>query len=169
MATPDPLFNENPSLLLGGAVLAAPIFKKLGLGTVLGYLAAGVVIGPNPQADFRSRRMLHVSELGVVFLLFIIGLELKPSRLWQMRGDIFVLGAGQVLFSAFYLCRPCLPCQYCQLARQRDCGLWSCAFLLHAFALQILPITAKPTRFTGGAPSRSFCFRIWPSFRCWRW
>lgn len=102
MATPDPLFNET-LLLLGGAVLAAPIFKKLGLGTVLGYLAAGVVIGPILKLISDPEEVLHVSELGVVFLLFIIGLELKPSRLWQMRGDIFVLGAGQVLFSGLLL------------------------------------------------------------------
>ena len=102
MATPDPLFNET-LLLLGGAVLAAPIFKKLGLGTVLGYLAAGIVIGPILRLISDPEEVLHVSELGVVFLLFIIGLELKPSRLWQMRGDIFVLGTAQVLFSGLLL------------------------------------------------------------------
>lgn len=102
MAAPDPLFNET-LLLLGGAVLAAPIFRKLGLGTVLGYLAAGVVIGPILRLISDPEEVLHVSELGVVFLLFIIGLELKPTRLWQMRGDIFVLGTAQVLFSGLIL------------------------------------------------------------------
>lgn len=102
MATPDSLFNET-LLLLAGAVLAAPLFKKLGLGTVLGYLAAGVVIGPILQLISDPEEVLHVSELGVVFLLFIIGLELKPSRLWQMRGDIFVLGTAQVVLSGLAL------------------------------------------------------------------
>jgi monovalent cation:H+ antiporter-2, CPA2 family len=102
MASADPLFTET-LLLLGGAVLAAPIFKKLGLGTVLGYLAAGIVIGPILQLIADPEEVLHVSELGVVFLLFIIGLELKPSRLWQMRGDIFILGTAQVMLSGLAL------------------------------------------------------------------
>ncbi|MFP5076005.1 monovalent cation:proton antiporter-2 (CPA2) family protein [Rhizobium sp. YIM 134829] len=84
-------------LLLGGAVVAAPIFKKLGLGTVLGYLAAGVVIGPLLHQITEGEEILGFAELGVVFLLFVIGLELKLSRLWQMRRDIFGLGTAQVL------------------------------------------------------------------------
>ncbi len=84
--------------LLGAGVIAAPLFKRLGLGSVLGYLAAGLAIGPfglklvsDPQA------ILHIAELGVVMFLFIIGLEMQPSRLWNMRKDIFGLGALQVL------------------------------------------------------------------------
>ena len=84
-------------LLLAGAVIAAPVFRKLGLGTVLGYLAAGVIIGPILQQITETEQVLHVAEFGVVFLLFIIGLELKPSRLWQMRGDVFGLGPAQVV------------------------------------------------------------------------
>ena len=83
--------------LLGAAVIAAPLFKKIGLGSVLGYLAAGLAIGPfglklvsDPQA------ILHIAELGVVMFLFVIGLEMQPSRLWSMRKDIFGLGALQV-------------------------------------------------------------------------
>ncbi|MGE7371339.1 monovalent cation:proton antiporter-2 (CPA2) family protein [Neorhizobium sp. NPDC001467] len=102
MAAPEPLFTET-LLLLGGAVLAAPLFRKLGLGTVLGYLAAGVVIGPILHTITDAGEVLHVSELGVVFLLFIIGLELKPSRLWQMRGDVFVLGTAQVVATGLVL------------------------------------------------------------------
>lgn len=90
-------------LLLGGAVVAAPIFRKLGLGTVLGYLVAGVVIGPILQQIREPEEVLHVAEFGIVFLLFLIGLELKPSRLWQMRGDVFGLGTAQVLFSGAVL------------------------------------------------------------------
>lgn len=83
--------------LLGAGVIAAPLFKRIGLGSVLGYLAAGLVVGPfglklvsDPQA------ILHIAELGVVMFLFIIGLEMQPSRLWNMRKDIFGLGALQV-------------------------------------------------------------------------
>jgi CPA2 family monovalent cation:H+ antiporter-2 len=92
------LFSEA-ILLLGGAVVSAPLFKKLGLGTVLGYLAAGIVIGPVAKLITGGEEILSVAELGVVFLLFIIGLELKPTRLWQMRKDIFALGSAQVLIS----------------------------------------------------------------------
>lgn len=87
---------EEALILLGGAVVASPIFKKLGLGTVLGYLAAGLVIGPVMHLIRGAGDILGVAELGVVFLLFVIGLELKPSRLWQMRKDIFGLGMLQV-------------------------------------------------------------------------
>jgi CPA2 family monovalent cation:H+ antiporter-2 len=61
-------------MLLAGAVIAAPLFKRLGLGTILGYLAAGILIGPVAQQITEGEEILHVSELGVVFLLFIIGL-----------------------------------------------------------------------------------------------
>jgi CPA2 family monovalent cation:H+ antiporter-2 len=98
----EALFAQ-PLLLLGGAVIAAPIFRKLGLGTVLGYLAAGVVIGPVLHLIGGSGEILAVAELGVVLLLFIIGLELKPSRLWHMRRDIFGLGTGQVVLTGLVL------------------------------------------------------------------
>ena len=102
MSAPNPLFTET-LLLLGGAVVTAPIFKKLGLGTVLGYLAAGVVLGPIMHRIGDSESILGVAELGVVFLLFIIGLELKPSRLWLMRRDIFGLGTAQVVLTGLAL------------------------------------------------------------------
>ena len=98
MSQSHALFSET-ILLLGGAVVSAPLFKRLGLGTVLGYLAAGIVIGPVAKLITGGEQILSVAELGVVFLLFIIGLELKPTRLWQMRKDIFGLGSAQVLLS----------------------------------------------------------------------
>lgn len=87
-------------MLLGGAIIAAPLFKKLGLGTVLGYLAAGIIIGPIASLISDGEELLHFSELGVVFLLFVIGLELKPSRLWALRHAIFGLGCAQVVITA---------------------------------------------------------------------
>ena len=98
-----PILYSQALMLLGGAVVAAPLFKRLGLGTILGYLAAGIVIGPVAQSITEGEEILHVSELGVVFLLFIIGLELKPSRLWQMRRDIFGLGTAQVVVTGLVL------------------------------------------------------------------
>ena len=84
-------------VLLAAAVIAVPLFKRLGLGSVLGYLAAGLAIGPFGIGLFSdAQTILHVAELGVVMFLFIIGLEMQPSRLWAMRGEIFGLGAAQV-------------------------------------------------------------------------
>nr|WP_313415614.1 monovalent cation:proton antiporter-2 (CPA2) family protein [Brevundimonas diminuta] len=83
--------------LLAAGVVAVPIFRKLGLGSVLGYLAAGVAIGPFGLALFREpQTILHVAEFGVVIFLFIIGLEMRPKRLWGMRREIFGLGSAQV-------------------------------------------------------------------------
>ncbi len=83
--------------LLGAGVIGAPLFQRLGLGSVLGYLAAGVVIGPFGFGLFTDpMTILHIAEFGVVLFLFIIGLEMRPSRLWAMRGEIFGLGAAQV-------------------------------------------------------------------------
>ena len=84
--------------LLGAAVVAVPLFKRAGLGSVLGYLAAGLVIGPFGLKLFTSpQAILHVAELGVVMFLFIIGLEMQPSRLWALRREIFGLGVAQVV------------------------------------------------------------------------
>jgi monovalent cation:proton antiporter-2 (CPA2) family protein len=84
--------------LLGAAVVAVPVFKRIGLGSVLGYLAAGLVIGPFGLGLFSDpMAILHVAELGVVMFLFIIGLEMEPSKLWAMRRDILGLGLLQVL------------------------------------------------------------------------
>jgi glutathione-regulated potassium-efflux system protein KefB len=83
--------------LLAAGVVAVPIFKRIGLGSILGYLAAGVVIGPFGLGIFyESEAILHVAELGVVMFLFIIGLEMEPSRLWNLRREIFGLGVFQV-------------------------------------------------------------------------
>ena len=84
-------------IFLGAAVVAVPISRRLGLGSVLGYLAAGAVIGPwGLSLIVGVEDILHFAEFGVVLLLFIIGLELQPSRLWTMRRPVFGLGGAQV-------------------------------------------------------------------------
>jgi glutathione-regulated potassium-efflux system protein KefB len=84
--------------LLGAAVIAVPVFKRAGLGSVLGYLAAGLIIGPFGLRLFTDpQAILHVAELGVVMFLFVIGLEMQPSRLWSLRREIFGLGLAQVV------------------------------------------------------------------------
>ncbi|WP_312599236.1 monovalent cation:proton antiporter-2 (CPA2) family protein [Brevundimonas sp.] len=90
--------------LLAAGVLAVPVFKRIGLGSVLGYLAAGLAIGPFGLKLFREpETILHVAEFGVVIFLFIIGLEMRPKRLWGLRKEIFGLGAAQVLFCGLIL------------------------------------------------------------------
>jgi len=87
----------NAILYLAAAVITVPAFKRLGLGAVLGYLVAGVIIGPWGFGLIRDVDLiLQVSELGVVLLLFLIGLELNPHRLWEMRRPILGLGGAQV-------------------------------------------------------------------------
>src|SRR5262245_49504048 len=84
--------------LLGAGVVAVALFRRAGLGSVLGYLAAGLVIGPHGAGLFTdAAAILQVAELGIVMFLFIIGLEMQPSRLWSLRRQIFGLGAAQVL------------------------------------------------------------------------
>ncbi|WP_269929889.1 monovalent cation:proton antiporter-2 (CPA2) family protein [Aminobacter sp. HY435] len=90
--------------LLAAGVVSVPIFKRLGLGSILGYLSAGIVIGPFGLGFFsEAETILHVAELGVVMFLFIIGLEMQPSRLWGLRREIFGLGAFQVGLCALLL------------------------------------------------------------------
>ncbi|MCP8897493.1 monovalent cation:proton antiporter-2 (CPA2) family protein [Shinella daejeonensis] len=124
-------------LMLGGALLAAPLFKRLGLGTILGYLAAGVVIGPLLHQIRDGEELLHVAELGVVFLLFLIGLELKPSRLWAMRRDIFGVGAAQVAVTGTGLAGLALLTGLVDWAGALIVG-FGLALSSTAFALQIL-------------------------------
>lgn len=89
---------EKIVLFLLAAVVAVPLFKRLGLGAVLGYLVAGVAIGPAALGFVEDvESTLHVAEYGVVLLLFIIGLELEPKRLWTLRRMVFGLGAGQLI------------------------------------------------------------------------
>ena len=83
--------------LMGAAVVAVPLFMRLGHGSVLGYFGAGILVGPSVLGLFSdAQSILHFSELGVVMFLFVIGLELRPYKLWAMRGQIFGLGLVQV-------------------------------------------------------------------------
>ncbi|MFN6943623.1 MAG: monovalent cation:proton antiporter-2 (CPA2) family protein [Cytophagaceae bacterium] len=91
-------------IYLAAAVFTVPIAKKLGLGSVLGYLLAGILIGPAVLAlGDDSESVLHFAEFGVVMMLFVIGLELEPKILWRMRQAIIGLGGGQMLVSAILI------------------------------------------------------------------
>jgi monovalent cation:proton antiporter-2 (CPA2) family protein len=89
---------SEAAIFLAAAVVTVPLFRRFKLGAVLGYLAAGVIIGPF-GLKFVSAvdNVMHFAELGVVLLLFVIGLELQPSRLWVLRRSVFGLGSAQVL------------------------------------------------------------------------
>ena len=105
-------FFYQAFVYLAAAVIAVPIAKRLGLGSVLGYLLAGIVIGPFGLSLIDNiEAIMHFTEFGVVMMLFLVGLELKPSLLWQMRTPILGMGGSQVLvsfaaiglFGAFFL------------------------------------------------------------------
>ncbi len=89
---------SEAAIFLAAAVVTVPLFRRFKLGAVLGYLAAGVIIGPC-GLKFVSAvdNVMHFAELGVVLLLFVIGLELQPSRLWVLRRSVFGLGSAQVM------------------------------------------------------------------------
>src|ERR1700759_4994277 len=86
------------AIFLAAAVIAIPIFRRFKLGSVLGYLTAGIIIGPGGLGLIDNvETTSEIAELGIVLLMFIIGLELQPSRLWVLRKPIFGLGTAQVL------------------------------------------------------------------------
>jgi glutathione-regulated potassium-efflux system ancillary protein KefC len=92
-------------IYLGAAVIAVPLSRALGLGSIIGYLAAGIVIGPWGLGFVTNAPdILHFAEFGVVLMLFLVGLELEPKRLWNMRRPIFGWGSAQVLGCAALLC-----------------------------------------------------------------
>ena len=97
-------FLSQSAVLLAAAAVAAPLARRLRIGSVLGYLAAGVAIGPWGLRVFGDvESILAIAELGIVLLLFLIGLELRPARLWTMRRLIFGAGGAQVLISGMFL------------------------------------------------------------------
>ena len=88
-------YLEDILILLAAAVIAVPLFQRLGLGSVLGYLAAGTFVGPWGLGFIdQVEEIQHIAEFGVVFLLFVVGIELKPARLWVMRRMVFGLGTA---------------------------------------------------------------------------
>ena len=94
-------FLEQVAIFLGAAVVVVPLTRRAGFGSVLGYMLAGVIVGPWAlDLVDDERKILHFAEFGVVLLLFVIGLELQPRRLWTMRRAVFGLGGGQFALTA---------------------------------------------------------------------
>ena len=103
-ATIDSAMMLDATIFLGAAVILIPLAKRFGIATVLGYLFTGLLLGPSfLKVASNPNDLLHFSEFGVVLLLFIIGLELQPSRLWALRHAIFVLGGLQVTITGVVL------------------------------------------------------------------
>ena len=98
-------FQFQAMVYLASAVLFVPIAKKLGLGSVLGYLVAGIVIGPTVMGFIgeEGQDLMHFAEFGVVMMLFLIGLELEPELLWKLRKSIIGLGGLQVIVTTLFI------------------------------------------------------------------
>ncbi|MBL7666326.1 MAG: cation:proton antiporter [Bacteriovoracaceae bacterium] len=95
------MFMKQALVFMISAMVFVPIFKRLGFGSVLGYLMAGVIVGPyGLELIHDAENVTHFSEFGVIFLLFVIGLEIQPRRLWSMRRDLILLGGFQVVACA---------------------------------------------------------------------
>ena len=128
-------------IYLLAAVVSVPLAKKLGLGSVLGYLFAGILIGPfvfglvGTEAD----KVMHFAEFGVVLMLFVIGLELQPSLLWKMRKSIFGLGGLQVLFTTIVIAGVALALNF-QFNQSVSIGL---ILALSSTAIVIQTLTEK--------------------------
>jgi glutathione-regulated potassium-efflux system protein KefB len=95
------------AILLAALAIAGPLARWLGISEVLGYLVVGLILGPHTIgwsfSDYKAKEILHFAEFGIVLLLFLIGLELRPKRLWAMRSAVFVLGTEQVLLTGAVL------------------------------------------------------------------
>jgi len=125
-------------VFLAAAVTAVPLFRLVGLGAVVGYLAAGIAIGPTGFALITDpATTLNISKFGVVLLLFIIGLELKPSRLVAMRRDIALIGTGQMVITGGLIALAAVPLLGLSRGGAIIAGI-ALAFSSTAIALQLL-------------------------------
>jgi CPA2 family monovalent cation:H+ antiporter-2 len=127
---------ESFLFFLLAAVISVPLFRRLRLGAILGYLVGGVIIGPEVLhliGDPES--VLHFSEIGVVLLLFVIGLELNPDKLWAMRNQIGFLGGGQLVLCTAFIAAACLFQSEWQIAFILGMAL---ALSSTAFAIQLM-------------------------------
>lgn len=159
-------FLQSSVVFLSAAVIAVPLAQRFGLGSVLGYLLAGVLIGPwGLRLISDVDAILHFAELGVVLLLFLIGLELNPKKLWQMRGPILGLGGAQVVVTTAVIG---------SIVSLFDLSMQVSLVIGMGLALSSTAIALKVIEEQGSmAPKRAslvlLCcfFKISPSYRCW--
>jgi len=138
---------QESAVLLAALAIAAPLARWLGIGSVLGYLVAGMLLGPSTIgwvfSDYEAKEILNFAEFGIVLLLFVIGLELRPKRLWAMRNAVFGLGAAQVGATGIVLALAALA-----LGLQWQTAIFvglALALSSTAFALQVMEETGDLT------------------------
>jgi len=148
-------------------VISVPVAKRLGFGSVLGYLLAGMIIGPFVLGYIGSEGedVMHFAEFGVVMMLFLIGLELKPNLLWSMRRSIFGLGGLQLLLSALVIGAGALFLGQ-SVGAAITIGLML-GLSSTAIVLQTLSEKGLMKQSAGQASVRCCCCRIWPWSRSW--
>jgi glutathione-regulated potassium-efflux system protein KefB len=140
-------------ILLGAALAFVLLFKRLGLGAVLGYLVAGILIGPHGLGLIESgESILGVAEIGIVLLLFLVGLELAPARLWRLRRDIFGLGTSQVVLCGLAVTGSVLLATNFTLAAAIAIGLP----LALSSTAQVLPLLQSEGRLNTPLGERAF-------------
>lgn len=134
----DGEFLVQAATYLGAAAISIPLFQRFKLGSILGYLAAGVAVGPfGLDLLHQEEGVFHVAELGVVLFLFVIGLELSLSRLWSMRAQIFGFGSAQMALTGSVIAGLFVVADVMRPAAAVIAGL-SLAFSSTAFALQLM-------------------------------
>ncbi|MEM9168803.1 MAG: monovalent cation:proton antiporter-2 (CPA2) family protein [Pseudomonadota bacterium] len=138
MATEGGQFLTAAATYLGAAAISIPLFSRFKLGSILGYLAAGVVVGPHVLGLVSmGENVFHIAELGVVLFLFIIGLELSVPRLWALRRDIFGLGAAQMALTGALIAGALMIAGVMPTSSAVIAG-FALAFSSTAFALQFM-------------------------------
>ena len=160
----DDITLTQVALFLAAAVVAAPLAKLLRIGNVLGYLLVGVLIGPFGlgfvYSVYEVNSVLHFAEFGVVLLLFLIGLELRPKRLWAMRAAIFGLGGAQVAHHRRW-CWPPSPWRSGWPGRPRCSPAWRCRCRRPRSRCRSSRRRASWRCGTAGWPSPCCCSRTW--------
>ncbi len=153
MANESGEFLVQAATYLGAAAIAVPIFNRFKLGAILGYLTAGVIVGPDALNILHQEEgVFHIAEFGVVLFLFVIGLELSMARLWALRRDIFGLGAAQMALTGAVIATLFIFARVMPTAAAAIGGL-SLAFSSTAFALQYLKDRGE---LTAGYGARAF-------------
>jgi len=139
-------------VFLGTTAVCVILFQRLGFGSVLGFIVAGILIGPHTSGPVATRNvhaLQEIAELGVVLFMFVVGLEMRPQKLWSMRRQLFGLGSAQMLLNA------ALVCGYLVLLVDLA---WECALLAGlALAMSFTAIILSTLEERAGPATRVRC------------
>ena len=154
-------------VLLAAAVIAVPLFQSLGLGAIPGFLVAGIVLGPSGLGFIENYdEIAHLAELGVVLLLFVIGIEINPSRLWKMKRLVLGLGSLQVFITGGVI----TVIVHATLTSSWEISLLigsALALSSTAFVLQLLTEKRCFLQNTDDPLWVFYCYKIWQLFHFW--